>query len=957
MPDLRPSLRFVWVPAIAMALVVAALYLVVRWWVAGDLEAATRLRVEQRSLLLASELESSMEGLQLQLRQLSRRLSLRPDGAVDEIRADMEWLQSRSKAFAWIGLATPDGRVRAGTGRWLEGVSVKERPVFANATQGPFLGEFHPALLLKPYLSGPGAGVPSLADIGLPLFDERGQLRAVLMAHVSHDWLVAQGERLVSPPEQSQLGFRWFILDSTGQPLNTALPFALPPALQSWTGEAAGRDGRGRHVVALRPVTVGREGASLHWTAVVALREAEAAAPLLAFDRRLAAATVLATLLAALLGYGVSRRLMRPYDRLLAVAGERYASASSSGDLKAYLDELSQELSRAGAEEGEDAESALLVRVARDASQLRHLLDSLPVAVCVLGEDGALLYANAVFGSFVGHLEPVDREVLLARLSRRTGGGADEVAAAPVLPIPGVGGRPRMVAVSSAPLRREVQQAERVLMLRDVTLEHQAQGAALEANERMLTFSDAVQDYALIALDAYGIIRGWSRGGSHIFGWSEEAALGLPFSQLFAPREPGAPGEPAPLGPDEILQRAQAGGAVPFEVTLLRADGSQLQARGSAYALRLREGGASFAVILTDATAAIASSRRLQESEQRLAAIVSGATDAIISIDEAGRITLFNPAAERIFRRPASEVLGAPLALLLPEGARAGHAASVAAFGQSGVTRRAMGGGIVQGLRSDGARLDLQASIAKASVQGQRVYTAILRDVSEQLAAERRERELQAERSALTQQLLQQEKETTRQLALSLHDELGQTVGAMRLLFDARVAQPGASGLAEADLRRLDELLVKLNGQLRSVLAELRPPLLDELGLVAALDNEIHSHDLAPMRVHLDGEGSRRWPSDVEWSAFLVAREALNNARLHSGADSVDVLVAGDADYLRVSVVDNGHGVEGLATRTYHGHLGLVGMRERAAAIGARLEIESSPDSGTEVSIEWRRSP
>ncbi len=698
MPSLRPSLRFVWVPAVAMALVVAALYLVVRWWVAGEIDAATRVRVEQRSLVLAGQLESSMEGLQLQLRQLSRRLSLRPlagPGAADDLRADLEWLQARSQAFAWIGLAAPDGRVVAGTRRWLEGESLQARPVFANATQGPYLGEFHPALLLKPFLSGAGAEVPSLADLGLPLMDAQGRLRAVLVAHVSREWLLAQGERLVSQPEQSRLGFRWFLLDSQGQPMNGPLPFTLPDAAGVWSGTTAARAGGDHYFVSARPMAVGMERSTLRWTAVVGLRATEAAAPLHAFDQRLAAATLLATALAALLGFFVSRRLMRPYDRLLRVVGERYESAAAASDFKGYLDALSRELSQAGADDGQDAESALLVRVARDASQLRHLLDSLPVAVCVLGPERRLLYANALFAEFMFPQDPGEREATLAMLAAQA--DAEDLltpgAASPVVDLTGAGRLPRMVAVSSAPLRPEAPREERVLMLRDVT---------------------------------------------------------------------------------------------------------------------------------------------------------------------------------------------------------------------------------------------------------------------GQLGAERRERALQEERAALTRQLLQQEKETTRELALSLHDELGQTVSALRLLFDARQAQLARGGLAPADLSRLDELLDKLHHQLRSVLANLRPPMLDELGLVAALENEARSPSYQPMQIRLSGDLARRWPADVEWCAFMVAREALGNARRHSGADSVDLMVAGDERQLRVSVIDNGRGIEGLALRNYHGHLGLVGMRERAAAIGARLEIESSPDSGTEVTLEWK---
>lgn len=957
MLPLKPSLRLAWVPAIAMALVVAAMYLVVRWWVASDIDAASRVRVEQRSLLLAGQLESSMGSVHLQLRQLSRRLALRPASAVPGIRSDLEWLQTRSTAFAWIGLASPEGVVVAGTQGWLEGESVRERPVFAKALREPFIGDFHPAGMLQALMAGSRSGAPSVADMGIPIFDAQGRLRAVLVAHIDRQWLLALGERIVSQAEQEQLGLDWFLLDSRGQPLNEAMPFRLAAPPSHWSGTLPALAGDDTYYVSARPLTLGPDPSMLRWTAVASLRGTEAAAPLYAFDRRLVAASLGAVALAALLGYVVSGRLMRPYDRLVKVASQRYQSATATAAFTDYLDALSSELEEAGATRGTDTESALLVQVVRDASQLRHLLDSLPVGVCILGEQREVLYANACLRRYLGHLEAFEFRATARRLADqaaalRAQGDAHAWATAEVA---GEGGAPQVLAAALEPLRRDAPHGQQVLMLRDITREHEAGRAAQEAIERMEALGDAVQDQAFITLDAFGTVRGWSRGGEQILGWTRETTMGLPFSQLFAP---GVSTDGRSRA-DDLLEEARRAGPVPFEAPMMRADGRELMVRGTAYALRQRGAptDTGTAVILTDATGAIESARRLRESEQRLTAIVDGATDAIISADGGGRITLFNPAAEQIFRRRAIDVVGAPMDQLLPPEARAAHGSAIAGFGRSGVTRRAMGTGIVQGLRSDGVRLDLQASISKTNVHGHMVFTAILRDVSGQLASQRREQELQQERAALTQRLFNQDKETTRRLALSLHDELGQTAGALRLFFDAHVAHLAADGVQSAGLQRLDDLLDKLHAQIRSVLADLRPPLLDELGLVAALENEVQSHAQDPLRVYLQGDAARRWPADVEWCAFLIAREALNNARRHSGADSVDVLVEGSENFLRVSVVDNGTGVDDLATRVYQGHLGIVGMRERAAAIGAHLDIESSSVSGTEISIEWRRPP
>jgi PAS domain S-box-containing protein/diguanylate cyclase (GGDEF)-like protein len=115
-----------------------------------------------------------------------------------------------------------------------------------------------------------------------------------------------------------------------------------------------------------------------------------------------------------------------------------------------------------------------------------------------------------------------------------------------------------------------------------------------------------------------------------------------------------------------------------------------------------------------------------------LASIVGSAMDGIIALDEQQRIVLFNPAAEKIFGRPAQSMLGRSIDVLLPERFRAAHAHHVAAFGDSQATRRAMGSlGEVHGLRANGEEFPIEASISQAALAGRKVFAVILRDISE----------------------------------------------------------------------------------------------------------------------------------------------------------------------------------------------------------------------------------
>lgn len=208
-----------------------------------------------------------------------------------------------------------------------------------------------------------------------------------------------------------------------------------------------------------------------------------------------------------------------------------------------------------------------------------------------------------------------------------------------------------------------------------------------------------------------------------------------------------------------------------------------------------------------------------------------------------------------------------------------------------------------------------------------------------------------------SERLLDQEKRTTRQLAMALHDELGQTLAAMRMVHDAATAR-GGGAIGVDDARRLSDMVAAANRQVREVLQGLRPPLLDEQGLVAALDNELRDRRRWHPEVvlELSAPAQVRWPADVEYAVFMVAREALNNALHHARPGVVAFGVDGNAQWLTLCVVDDGIGMpEPSAERP--GHLGLIGMRERARAIGAELRIESSDAAGTTVALHWRSGP
>ena len=131
--------------------------------------------------------------------------------------------------------------------------------------------------------------------------------------------------------------------------------------------------------------------------------------------------------------------------------------------------------------------------------------------------------------------------------------------------------------------------------------------------------------------------------------------------------------------------------------------------------------------------------QQVRESQNRLAAIVSSAMDAIITIDEEQRIILFNPAAEKIFGCSAGDAIGSSVDRFIPERFRADHRVHIRRFSESAITNRVMGG--MSGLRTNGEEFPIESSISQIQPGGAKLYTVTVRDITDRVRAEEAIRE------------------------------------------------------------------------------------------------------------------------------------------------------------------------------------------------------------------------
>ncbi len=221
-------------------------------------------------------------------------------------------------------------------------------------------------------------------------------------------------------------------------------------------------------------------------------------------------------------------------------------------------------------------------------------------------------------------------------------------------------------------------------------------------------------------------------------------------------------------------------------------------------------------------------------------------------------------------------------------------------------------------------------------------------------------RERTAELRHLSRRLVETEENERRRLARELHDRIAQNLTALSLNL-RRVFDEVPEDSRREMKPRLDdcgELLSHTAKLVRDVMADLRPPGIDELGLVAAL-NEYASKVAGRVgfSVTVNGaEVSPRLPPATEITLFRIVQEALTNIAKHAGATAATLMLESKPDKAVLTIADNGCGFDAaLQPVKLTSSLGMINMRERAESIGARLCVESSPGRGTRVIVEAPR--
>ncbi len=229
----------------------------------------------------------------------------------------------------------------------------------------------------------------------------------------------------------------------------------------------------------------------------------------------------------------------------------------------------------------------------------------------------------------------------------------------------------------------------------------------------------------------------------------------------------------------------------------------------------------------------------------------------------------------------------------------------------------------------------------------------LMHDITERVQAEERILLANERLRALSRRLVEAQETERRHIARELHDEVGQALTGLNLLLGMSSRAPADT--VETRLGEARALVEELMEKVDELSLDLRPAMLDDLGLLPALLWHFERYTVQTgVRVNLEHSGmERRFTAELETALYRVVQEALTNVARHAGVNQVTVRLWANQNVLSVQVKDQGAGFDPQAALDEPVTVGLSGMYERAALLGGQLMVESAPGSGAFIRAEW----
>lgn len=477
---------------------------------------------------------------------------------------------------------------------------------------------------------------------------------------------------------------------------------------------------------------------------------------------------------------------------------------------------------------------------------------------------------------------------------------------------------------------------------------------------------DGASEYAIYMLDPDGRVTIWNEGAERLKGWTESEVIGKNAS-LFYPEEEVAAGKPA-----ADLARTRELGRLTEESWRLRKDGSEFLAHISITALYDKRGNLrGYGKVVRDISEQRAAERKMVASGAHLRSILSTVPDAMVVINEQGKILSFSAAAEKLFGYVEAELLGANVSILMPPPDKEQHDDYIRRYLETGQKRIIGIGRVVTGLRRDGAHFPMELAIGEAIGEDQRIFTGFIRDLTEQQRAEERVEEL---RSGLIHVARVSAMGT---MASTLAHELNQPITAVNsyvqgirdLLVDADPAIREALDDASSEAMRAGDIVRRLRefvarGEVDKTIEDL-PDLVAEAIALGAMGAREKSVDI---RTDLDPAVTTVLIDKVQIQQVLInlIRNAIEAMAQSPRRQLVISSRLDNSHFVRVTVADTGPGVPTeiagnlfrafVSTKTDGMGLGLSICRTIIEANGGRIWLEPGADGGSQFHFTLARA-
>ncbi len=483
-----------------------------------------------------------------------------------------------------------------------------------------------------------------------------------------------------------------------------------------------------------------------------------------------------------------------------------------------------------------------------------------------------------------------------------------------------------------------------LLVLFDIHERHIQHDALQVDRDFISNILDAALDLFVIVVDREGRILYFNQACQKLTGYSQREVKGRKPWDFLLPKEDIPQVQ-------QVIRELLSGKANHAENAWITKDGRRLMISWSNSPVIVD--GKVESVIGTgiDITERAEADTRARESESTVKAMMEAAAQAILAVNQDGKITLANPAAAEMYGYPQTELIGMPLNRLMPRRYRQRHTSHLEEWFRSPTTRNMSARAELSCLRKDRTEFPAEVSLSAIGTRDGTLGVAFISDITARKQQETMLRDYRDQLQNLTAALLLAQESGNRALARELHDVFSQELAALGLDV-SKLEEALAKGQLPAQrLYKLKSRIYELADSIHQTSRRLHPTILEDLGLAAALREECRKLEETGIEAHCSVRRiPAKLPSDISLCLYRVTQEACRNIIKHSKAQKVTIHLSGSRKGIQLKIMDMGDGFL-LDEAIKKGGLGLISMEERVRLVGGTLEIESKPEHGTTISV------